>query len=98
MRPSKGSRDFPGGLDDKESACNSGDLGSILGSGRRPGRRKWLPIPVFLPGKSYGQRSQATVHGVSESEGAENTEVTQRAGPSCPQILEGSGQVELFCM
>ena len=30
-------------------------------------RRKWQPTPVFLPGKSYGQRSQwATVHGVSK--------------------------------
>ena len=28
-------------------------------------RRKWQPIPVFLPGKSHGQRTcQATVHGV----------------------------------
>ena len=27
---------FPGGSDDKESDCNSGDLGSILGSGRSP--------------------------------------------------------------
>ena len=25
---------FPGGSDDKESACNAGDLGSIPGSGR----------------------------------------------------------------
>ena len=22
-----------------------------------PSRRKWLPTPVFLPGKSHGQRS-----------------------------------------
>ena len=35
----------------KESACNAGDLGSI------PWRRKWPPIPVFLPGESHGQRS-----------------------------------------
>ena len=28
---------FPGGLDDKESACNEGDLGSIPGLGRSPG-------------------------------------------------------------
>ena len=27
-------RNFPGGLDSKESACNSGDLGSISGLGR----------------------------------------------------------------
>ena len=28
---------FPGGSDSKSSACNSGDLGSIPGSGRSPG-------------------------------------------------------------
>ena len=28
---------FPGGSDSKESACNAGDPGSILGSGRSPG-------------------------------------------------------------
>ena len=32
-------------------------------------RRKWQPAPVFLPGKSHGQRSlvQATVHGVAKN-------------------------------
>ena len=29
---------FPGGSDHKESACNVGDLGSIPGSGRSPGK------------------------------------------------------------
>ena len=29
-------RDFPGGSDSKESACNAGDLGLIPGSGRSP--------------------------------------------------------------
>ena len=47
---------FPGGSDDKESACNVGDLGSIPGSGI-PWRREWQPTPVFLPGESHGQRS-----------------------------------------
>ena len=33
--------------------------------GKIPWRRKWLPIPVFLPGKSYGQRSLVScIHGV----------------------------------
>ena len=45
--------------DDKESACNTGDLGSIPRLERSPGRRKWQPTPVFLPGKSHGQRSLA---------------------------------------
>ena len=30
---------FPGGSDDKECACNSGDPGSIHGLGRSPGER-----------------------------------------------------------
>ena len=49
--------DFPGGSEVKASARNAGDLGSIPGSGRFPWRRKWQPIPVFLPGESHGQRS-----------------------------------------
>ena len=33
-----------------------------------PWRREWLPTPVFLPGKSHGQRALAgTVHGVPKS-------------------------------
>ena len=45
------------GSDGKESACNSGDLGLILGSGSSLKMRKWQHTPVFLPGKSHGQRS-----------------------------------------
>ena len=41
---------FPGGSDSKESSCNAGDLGSIPGLGRSPGRE--LPTPVFLPRES----------------------------------------------
>ena len=48
---------FPGGSEDKASACNAGDSGSIPGLGRSPGDRKWQPTPVFLPGESHGQRS-----------------------------------------
>ena len=42
---------FPGGSEDKESACQ------CRRSGFHPQRRKWQPTPVFLPGKSHGQRS-----------------------------------------
>ena len=35
---------FPGGLDGKESTCNAGDLGSILGSGRSPGEGNGYPL------------------------------------------------------
>jgi len=43
----------------KKSASNAGDLGIISRSGISPGKRKWLPTPVFLPGEFHGQRSLA---------------------------------------
>ena len=69
---------LPRWLSGKESTCNprdAGDEGLIAGSG--PGfnswlvkllwRRKWQPTPVFLLGKSHGQRSwQATVYGLAK--------------------------------
>ena len=45
-----------GGSAGKESACNAGDLGSILGFRRFPGEGNGQPTPLFLPGKYYGQR------------------------------------------
>ena len=51
---------FPDGSDGKESACPVGDLGSIPGLGRSPGRGEGMQsTPVFLPGESLGQRSLA---------------------------------------
>ena len=47
---------FPGGSDSKGSACNAGGLGFDPWVGKIPWRSEWLPIPVFLPGESYGQR------------------------------------------
>ena len=48
---------FPGGSEVKNLPANAGDSGLIHGSGRFPWKRKWQPTPVFLPGKSHGQRS-----------------------------------------
>ena len=48
---------FPGDSDGKESTYNGGDLGLIPWVWKIPWRRKWQPTPVFLPGKSHGQRS-----------------------------------------
>ena len=48
---------FLGGSGGKESACNVGDLGSVPELGRSPGEGNGSP--VFLPGKSYGQRRLA---------------------------------------
>jgi len=36
---------FPGGLDGEESTCNAGDLDSIPGLGRSPGRGHGNPLP-----------------------------------------------------
>ena len=65
---------FPGGSDGKESACNAGDLGLIPGL-EDPWRREWLPTPVFLPGKSHGQRSLAgySPQGREESDTTKHT-------------------------
>ena len=59
--------DFPGGSDNKESACNVGDLGLIPGLGRFPGERDGYQ--EFLPGEFHGQRSLVgyIVHGVTKS-------------------------------
>ena len=45
---------FPGSSDDKESACNAGDTGSIR---KIPWRRTWQPTPAFLPGEFHRHRS-----------------------------------------
>ena len=52
---------LPWWLSGKESACHCRRhrrRGQSLDR-KIPWRRKWQPTPVFLPGKSHGQRSQA---------------------------------------
>ena len=49
---------FPGGSEGKESACNARDPGSIPGQ-EDPLEKEMAPTPVFLPGKSPGQRNSA---------------------------------------
>ena len=41
----------------KESACQCRRCRFDTWVGNIPRRRKWQPIPVFLPGKSHGQKS-----------------------------------------
>ena len=50
------SQAIPGGSDDKESACNTGDLVQSLGQ-EDPLEWGWPPTKVYLPGESHGQRS-----------------------------------------
>ena len=59
---------FPAGSVVKESACQCRRCRFDSWVGKIPWRRKWQPTPVFLPGKSRGQRAfWATVHGVTKS-------------------------------
>ena len=54
---------FPGGSDDKESACNSGDPGSIRGLGRSPGEGNGSPIQYsYLDNPMDRGTWRATVH------------------------------------
>ena len=54
---------FLGGSDGEESACNAGDLGSILGLGRSPGEWKGSPLQYTGLENSMG----CIVHGVAKS-------------------------------
>ena len=50
-------RGFPGGSEDKASACNAGDPGSIPGLGRSPGEGNGNPLHQYFPGEFHEQRS-----------------------------------------
>ena len=72
-------RGFSGGPVVKNSPAKSGateDNSLILGLGRSPGEGKWQHAPVFLPGKSHGQRSLAgIVDGVEKSQTQMSTHI-----------------------
>ena len=58
---------FPGGSHGKESSCNAGDLGSILGSGKSPGEGNGNPLQYScLENPMDRQVWWATVHGVGQ--------------------------------
>ena len=60
---------FPGGSDDKESACNTGDLGSISGWGRFPGEGTGYRLQYSCLGKPMDRGAwRVTVHGVAKSQ------------------------------
>ena len=64
---------FSGSSVVKNLPANAGDrrdMGSDSWVGMIPWRRKWQPTPVFLPGKSHGQRSMAgySLRGHKESD------------------------------
>ena len=51
---------FPGGSDSKESACNVGDMGSILGPGRSTGEGNGNPLQYSCQEHSVGRGSWPT--------------------------------------
>ena len=56
---------FPGGSAGKESSCNTGDLGLILGSGRSPAEGNGYPLKYSCLENSMDW--WATVHGLAKS-------------------------------
>ena len=67
---------LPQGLRGKESACNAGDMSSIL-VGKIPWRKAWPPTAVFLPGESHGQR-RLTGYSLEGHKESDMTEATER--------------------
>ena len=69
---------FPGGLDGKESVCNEGDWGSILGLGGSPGEGNDNPLQYPCMENSMAREAwQAIVHGVTKSQTQLNITNTQ---------------------
>ena len=63
--PPKG---FPGGSDNKESACNAGDSGLVTGSGRSPEEGNGYPLQYSCLENPMDRGAwQATVHGVTKN-------------------------------
>ena len=60
---------FPGGSEDKSSACNEGYLGSISGLGRSPGEGNGNPLQYSCLENPMDRGVWwATVHGVAKSQ------------------------------
>ena len=62
------SRGFPSGSEGKESACKSGDMSLIPGSGRSPGKENGYPLQYSCLGSSMDRGAwQATVYGLTHN-------------------------------
>ena len=59
---------FPSGSDSKESACNAGDPGSVLGLGKSPREGNSNPLQYSCLENSMDTGAWwATVHGIAKS-------------------------------
>ena len=68
---------FPCGSAGKESACNSGDLGSILGLGRSPGEGNGYPFEY----SGLENSMDCIVHGVTEWDMTEQVSLSLSGRP-----------------
>ena len=77
----KGNKDFPCGSDDKESACNVGDLGLIPGLERSPGGGHGNPLQYSCLENPMDRGAwPATAQGVTELDTAERLSTAQHTG------------------
>ena len=77
-------RSFPSDSDDKESACNAGNLGLIPGLGRFPGERNGYPLQYSCLEDSMNRGTwRATVHEVAKSQ-----DMTERLTLSVSDMTE----------
>ena len=74
---------FPGGSVSKESACNTGDLGSIPRWGRSPGEGNGNPLQYSCLENPHGQRSLAGCSPRGQKEPDETERLS--AAHICPQ-------------
>ena len=58
---------FPGSSSGKESACNAGNPGSIIGLGRSSGEKIGYPLQYSCLENLHGYRNLAPVLGVTKS-------------------------------
>ena len=79
---------LPWWLNGKESACQCRRFGFSPWVGKIPWRKEWQPTPVFLPGKSHGQRSLAGYSSWGHKEPTQFSNSTTRA--------EETSQSQLF--
>ena len=69
LLPCNGQKGLSGGSDNKESACNAGDLGLIPGLGRSPGEQNIRPLQYSCLENSMNRGTwQAVVHVILQSQ------------------------------
>ena len=82
---------FPGGSDDKETACNAGHLGSIPELGRSPAGEHGNPFQYSCLENPHGQRSMAGYSPWCRKE----SNMTERLSRVLSQKMPDSGETIL---